>query len=114
MSEGQSFYINEIMLVLKVFVAVSFAAALFFATAYGTVSPRLQAAKRRALKYSVRNQELTAEVANTRRRVEALEAICSQFEKELVRVDRIRQRTDEHYAGLRRRWEDMQQERRAA
>ena len=114
MSELQSLYANEIVLVLKVCASVSFAAALFFATAYGTVSPRLQAAKRRAAKYGVRNRELTDDLANARRRITALESVCTEFEKELVRVDRIRQRTDEHYSGLRRRWEDLQQERRAA
>ena len=99
---------------MDIFAIICFAAALFFSCAYGTVYPLLKAVRRRSNRYSAKNKELTADLANTRRRIVALESVCVEFEKELVRVDSIRKRTDEKYTEHRRRWEDGQQERRAA
>lgn len=107
MSTVQSLYANEIVLILKAWASASFAAALFFAFLYGTVRPRLK----RAFRIARRNHDA---LRAARLRVRALENTCTEFEVELVRIDRIRQRTEEHYVGMRRRWEDLNSERRAA
>jgi septal ring factor EnvC (AmiA/AmiB activator) len=87
--------------------AVGWGAGLIFAFLYGTVSPRL----RRVVRKWAQTRDSLAEA---RKRIKSLEQTCIDFERELIRVDKIRKRTDDHYIDLRRRYEDTHQDRRAA
>jgi cysteinyl-tRNA synthetase len=105
---------------LGVLAATGWGASLFGWFLYGTVRPRVRRLVRISKHYRERLKAADAMILEGAKKIRALENTCIAFEKELKRVDRIREKCEDYATEARkenerlRRWSDRHQDRRAA
>jgi prefoldin subunit 5 len=111
---------EPLLRVLGIFASLGIGAALVFAFLYGTVRPRMRRVIRIGKQYRAELKEARAMILQGANKIRALENTCIAFEKELKRVDRIREKCEDYATEARkenerlRRWSDRHQDRRAA